>query len=352
MPRSEKRNEYDSPWEDTDEEDEPAEPATQRSLVVAPTSSAGLPSASSGALANANAARLDEAREMLTVVTWNCASAAPAEGFNQNKLQRTLDRLRVELGSEPDALALQETLFKDGKRLEFAKAATPNYRWLSSPSKLPVCEGPGSERNDPGRGNWLLIRKRGPLDGGTAMKALDLPWDDQHRVVAVETAHGLLVNYYGPACCNTAAVDRGDGPRYFATVSRFLEERKDDLLAVVGDLNMIFDSFDLTDNKRRPVETGGDFTKQRGMLKAARLADAWRHHHEHAREYSRQDDKFDGREGKWARVDHVLVPESRVESVAAKIMSEIRPRETGRRSDHIPVCVWIPKLPRGTKRKA
>ena len=44
-----------------------------------------------------------------------------------------------------------------------------------------------------GRGSWLLIRKGGPLDGG---EVLDLDWDYQHRIVALRTAHGLVVGAY------------------------------------------------------------------------------------------------------------------------------------------------------------
>ena len=201
-----------------------------------------------------------------SIVTWNCQHAAPASGENTHKLRRTIDLLEDELGGLPDAIALQETLFKDEARLSFAQKATAEYTWLCSPGKKRVQEC--NPTVDPGRGSWLLIRKGGPLDGGCVLDLSE--WDDQHRVVAVRTALGLLVAYYGPACTNAA--QRGDGARYFTSFSSFLKEYKDELLAVVGDLNMIFDPFDLA----RPGEHGelvpcqssqrGDLADARAML--------------------------------------------------------------------------------------
>ena len=138
------------------------------------------------------------------------------------------NRDAIVVGGLPDAIALQETLFKDEARLDFAQKATAEYTWLCSPGK----KRPVQECNptvDPGRGSWLLIRKGGPLDGGSVLDLSE--WDDQHRVVAVRTALGLLVAYYGPACTNAAAQRRGDGPRYFTSFSSFLKEHKDELLA-------------------------------------------------------------------------------------------------------------------------
>ena len=282
----------------------------------------------------------EDAAVAASIVTWNCQSAAPARpSENMHKLRRTIDLLERELGGLPDAIALQETLFKDEAQLIFAQAATAEYTWLCSPGKKrPVQEY--KTKVDPGRGNWLLIRKGGPLAGGSV---LDLgEWDDQHRVVAVNTPLGLLVSYYGPACTGPAARERGDGPRYRTNFSSFLKQHKDELLAVVGDLNMTFDPFDFA----RPDEHGvlvpledqlRDFVSERALLDDAGLVDAWRHHHPHAREYSRKNEKWlnDG----WARVDHVLVPARRVEATTAAILTSIKPFEKGRSSDHVPVCV-------------
>ena len=44
-----------------------------------------------------------------SIVTWNCQSAAPAQGENMKKLRRTIDLLEHELGGLPDTIALQET---------------------------------------------------------------------------------------------------------------------------------------------------------------------------------------------------------------------------------------------------
>ena len=103
------------------------------------------------------------------IATWNCNSAAPAPpSENIDKLKLTLARL----GAKPDALALQETLFKDEARLQYAKDATPEYVWHCPPGKRrPCCET--NERLDKksylGRGSWLLIRKGGPLEGGEVL---------------------------------------------------------------------------------------------------------------------------------------------------------------------------------------
>ena len=278
-----------------------------------------------------------------SIVTWNCQSAAPAQGENMNKLRRTIDLLEHELGGLPDAIALQETLFKNEVQLRFAQNTTAEYTWLCSPGKKrPVQEC--KPKVDPGRGNWLLIRKDGPLAG---CSVLDLSeWDDQHRVVAVGTNLGLLVSYYGPACTNTAAKERGDGPRYLTNFSAFLRQHKNELLAVVGDLNMRFDPFD----DARPDAHGElvpnedqsrDFVSQRAMLDGADLVDAWRYHHPHAREYSRENEDFVRHklDGSWSRVDHVLVPARRVEATTAAILTSIKPHEKGRSSDHVPVSV-------------
>ena len=278
-----------------------------------------------------------------SIVTWNCQSAAPAQGENKHKLRRTIDLLQHELGGLPDAIALQETLFKNETQLRFAQNVTAEYTWLCSPGKKrPVQEC--KPKVDPGRGNWLLIRKGGPLAG---CSVLDLSeWDDQHRVVAVDTNLGLLVSYYGPACTNAAAKERGDGPRYLTNFSSFLKQHKNKLLAVVGDLNMRFDPFD----DARPDAHGElvpnedqsrDFVSQRAMLDGAGLVDAWRYHHPHAREYSRENEDFvrHKRDGSWSRVDHVLVPARRVEATTAAILTSIKPHEKGRSSDHVPVLV-------------
>ena len=66
--------------------------------------------------------RNSEATRTAVIVTWNCNYAAP-DTDNRDKLVKTLARLRA----KPDALALQETLFKDEDRLQYAMRATPEY---------------------------------------------------------------------------------------------------------------------------------------------------------------------------------------------------------------------------------
>ena len=287
----------------------------------------------------------EDAAVAASIVTWNCESAAPARpSENMHKLRRTIDLLERELGGLPDAIALQETLFKDEAQLIFAQAATAEYTWLSSPGKKrPVQEC--KTKIDPGRGNWLLIRTDGPLAGGSVLDLRE--WDDQHRVVAVDTPLGLLVSYYGPACTSIAAKERGDGQRYYTNFSLFLKQHKNELLAVVGDLNMTFDPFDFASTDEHGVlvpleDQSRDFTRERAMKDDAGLVDAWRHHHPHAREYSLElVDWLNGHKpnGRWARVDHVLVPARRVEATTAAILTSIKPHEKGRSSDHVPVCV-------------
>ena len=280
----------------------------------------------------------------ILIVTWNCQhGAAPASGQNKDKLPLTMRRLQDELGGAPDALALQETKFKDEKQLLYAQSATPNYIWCCSPgAPRPVAE---TARTSLGLGSWLLIRKDGPLNGGTVV---DLSaWDDQYRVVAVETRHGIVVAAYLPACCNQAAIERGDGPRYSKAFWAFLEQHKHRMLAVVGDLNITFEARDRTDNNKQPL-LGCD-SHFRSQLREAGLVDAWRHHHPYANEYSREDEDWERSRasgevcltGSWARVDHVLVPTNRVAESTATILSQIGPREPGRKSDHVPVAVVI-----------
>jgi exonuclease III len=251
--------------------------------------------------------RLTEAQ--VIIVTWNCEHAAPATGENQHKLRRTLDKLRKLLGRLPDAIALQETLLANQARLHVAQGATPEYAWSCPHGKaqrlhmLRECDS----KADPGRGSWLLVLKGGQLDGGRAIDTSS--WDDQDRVVALDTRHGVVVAAYMPACCNQAAINRQDGPRYHMHMSHFLRQHRERLLAVVGDLNMTFDACDRTDRHKQPMTTG-DFRAVRAMLDGAGLVDAWRHHHPHTLEWSREDNDFSSHQpsGSWARVDHVLVP--------------------------------------------
>ena len=92
------------------------------------------------------------------------------------------------------------------------------------------------------------------------------------------------------------------------------------------------------------------------MLDGAGLVDAWRHHHPHTPElsrtlsrellcerFSRETENFDTHQpsGCWARVDHVLVPATRVTATTARIYSSIKPHAFLRNSDHIPVGVRI-----------
>jgi len=359
-----KRNRLDSP-QASDNEDGPAcegLPGCEQG-GAASTSSDASPSSSSGHYLLANDTPATEKPEPMltkqrasngetvTIVTWNCQHAAP-ETINKDKLWLTLERLREELASKPDALALQETVFPEG-RLAWAKGRTPGYSWHCSPKAPRVIS---ETVQFPGRGNWLLIRKGGPLDGGATVHAGG--FDDQHRVVALRTPrHGLLVAYYGPACCGDEAKKRGDYTRYFRGVSDFLARHRDQLLAVVGDLNMVFDPFDLTNRHKVPRHQVSDDAYQRmqtnkEMLRNAGLVDLWRLQHPDAREYSRQDEEFSdtmhergvrgahrGMSGRWARVDHVLVPQRLVADATATIHTSILPHEKPRSSDHIPVSV-------------
>jgi exonuclease III len=268
------------------------------------------------------------------IVTWNCNYAAP-DTDNRDKLVKTLARLRA----KPDALALQETLFKDEDRLQYAMRATPEYVWHCPPGKRrPCCET--NEQVDlmsyRGRGSWLLIRKGGPLDGG---EVLDLDWDYQHRIVALRTAHGLVVGAYLPAGTNLNAQEDDDCAQYYLHFCAFLEAHKDDLLAVVGDLQMGFCVYDvITKAGSHPDPRRCNFSLQLDFLRRAGLKDAWRATNpEPKAEFTRRTTSRLG--GGWHRVDHVLVPKDR--SATAKICSELKPLEDGRSSDHIPVLLAV-----------
>lgn len=304
----------------------------------------------------------------VVIATWNCACAAPAKPKNpgdRRKLSKTLTRLRSE-GCVPDALALQETKFSSNKQtgemehLHFAMSDTEHkYTWLHPIGKrLPVQENMAQQHT--GRktdlGSWLLIRKGGPLDGGNV---LHLPWDDQHRVVAVRTRHGLLVAAY---------LSGEDFQRYLDDFIAFLERHKHELLAVVGDLNIGFEPCDCTDEDGIPLTADqvrpGYLSKPNSLLSKGGLKDAWACHHsgprERPRDYTRATELIgEAREGKhgkdiqsgsWMRCDHVLVPEALIFHSEATIYSALEPHEEGRRSDHVPVAVritlpptWSPK---------
>ena len=267
------------------------------------------------------------------IATWNCNSAAPAPpSENVDKLKLTLARL----GTRPDALALQETLFKDEARLQYAMRATREYTWLCPPGKRrPCCET--NERVDEksfrGRGSWLLILKGGPLDGGELLDLQD--WDDQHRIVALKTAHGLVVGAYLPAGASVKAPAQAahDCARYRRDFWTFLAAHSHELLAVVGDLQLRFSHID----SMPAADPRCDFSSQLERLRCAGLKDAWRATHPATVKFTRDThrDLGDG----WHRVDHVLVPEWR--SATAEICDWLTPNEAGRSSDHVPVVLTV-----------
>ena len=135
---------------------------------------------------------------------------------------------------------------------------------------------------------------------------------------------------------------------YFGDFCKFLADHKDELLAVVGDLNIGFEPRDCTDFDGKACTTveqskiyvGPECT---AMLEKADLVDAWSYRHpgdrQCPRDYTRATELIkearkgkhgkDIQSGSWARVDHVLVHKDLCglvpEAAEATIYSSIEP---------------------------
>ena len=148
----------------------------------------------------------------------------------------------------------------------------------------------------------LLIRKGSILAGGNLLKEED--WDDEGRVLVYETkSYGLIVVAYLPTPNKKRFKKRAEYDKNFY---KFLGDRKDKLLAVMGDFNMALTELD------QPITFKGQYEKaaKRGneMIEKCHLFDAFRDTFKDSSVYTSYQDHFKGPpEQKVGRVDYIFL---------------------------------------------